>query len=80
MKPLTFLAYVALFLFLVASSGLGGCFIGSKIGLSMDVKNGTFGKGIEGSGNEIGLMLLGWIAGMIVGLIVFVVFYRRRTK
>ena len=80
MKPQTTLAYIALFLLLVISSGFGGCLLGSKYGQSIDVKNGTFGKGLEGSGNEIGLMLLGWIAGMILGIVVFVVIYRRRAK
>lgn len=80
MKLQTKLAYIALFLFLVISSGFGGCLLGSEVGLSIDKKNGTFGKGIEGSGNEIGLMLLGWLLGIVLGIVVFVVIYRRRAK
>ncbi len=78
MKLSTRVAYVALFLFSVGMGGFGGCFLGSNVGLSMDKKNGTFGKGMEGSGNEIGLMLLGWIVGIVVGIVIFNVIYRKR--
>jgi len=78
MKPRAKLAYAALFLFLVLISGFGGCSIGSNIGHSMDVQNGTFGKGLEGSPNELGLLLLGWLLGMIAGIVIFVAIYRKR--
>lgn len=78
MKLQTKLAYAALCLFLVFSSGFGGCWIGSQIGHSMDVQNGTFGKGLEGSPNEIGLFFLGWILGMVAGIVAFVIIYRKR--
>ncbi len=75
MKFRKLLIQSVLFFFVVNILGYGGCYLGSSVGYSIDVKNGTFGKGLEGSPYESGLMLLGWIVGLTAGIAVCVGIY-----
>lgn len=74
-KSLLILAQAVLFLCIVAYGGFSGCVAGSHAGRALDVKNGTFGKGIEGSSNEFIYMAAGWIGGMLAGIVACVALY-----
>lgn len=62
------LLYLGAALLAIALGGLGGCLVGGNVGGAMDARAGTVGQGLEGSGNAIGLGLLGWALGLVAAL------------
>lgn len=78
MNPWKTLGTVLLVLLLVFLGGFGGCLAGGTIGDAIDTRNGTFGKGLEGSPYGLGLALLGWIGGMVIAGVLCALYLRRR--
>ena len=67
-----------LFLIVPLLGAILGAYIGGGIGDAMDKRNGTFGKGLEGSPNGIGLLLLGAVLGAIIAALTLRAWYRWR--
>lgn len=70
---LKWLGYIAASLVTFALGGFAGCLRGAEHGNALDRQAGTFGKGIEGSRNEITLAVMGFVGGGLAAVMVFVI-------
>ncbi len=71
---------IGLALLALGMGTFGGCYAGSTVGEHFDRANGTFGQGLEGSGNALLGLLLGTFVGFLVTAMLVVVVWKNSSK